>query len=253
MAELTQPELANLIGVSRNTVGSWESGKFYPSIDNIYDLCRELYIPLGELFQIQEEPVSHVADMTAKAVNSLPQNLQNMAYNLVNVLVTQNATDHTNELKENYCFKEMYLEGAAAGAGAMFGDQRTPEQVFVRKSPVANQADAIIQVKGHSMEPEYMDGEYVFVRWSEEAREGDDVIALTNNGAVIKRVGNDILYSVNADCPYVHGADDTVKIFGVVIGKVNDGDIPGREVTDELKDVYAVEWQDHLMKYGYMA
>lgn len=41
---LSQEELADLIGVSRQAVGKWEAGKFYPDIDKL--------VQLGELYSI---------------------------------------------------------------------------------------------------------------------------------------------------------------------------------------------------------
>lgn len=47
---LTQEELAELIGVSRNTIQFWESGKRLPSILNYFWICFYLDIPNFNLF-----------------------------------------------------------------------------------------------------------------------------------------------------------------------------------------------------------
>ena len=39
---LTQEQVAEMVGVTKKTVGSWESGKTRPKIDKIEPLC-ELY------------------------------------------------------------------------------------------------------------------------------------------------------------------------------------------------------------------
>lgn len=59
--ELSQPELAEIMGVSRNTITNWETNRARPDVDIIRDLCCTLGIPLYELFGIQteQETTSH--------------------------------------------------------------------------------------------------------------------------------------------------------------------------------------------------
>lgn len=59
--DLSQPELAKIMGVSRNTITNWENNRARPDVDIIRDLCCTLGIPLYELFGIQtdQETTSH--------------------------------------------------------------------------------------------------------------------------------------------------------------------------------------------------
>lgn len=51
--DLSQPELAKIMGVSRNTITNWENNRARPDVDVVRDLCCTLGIPLYELFGIQ--------------------------------------------------------------------------------------------------------------------------------------------------------------------------------------------------------
>lgn len=51
--EFSQPELAEIMGVSRNTITNWENNRARPDVEMIRDLCCTLGIPLHELFGIQ--------------------------------------------------------------------------------------------------------------------------------------------------------------------------------------------------------
>jgi putative transcriptional regulator len=48
--DLTQEELANLIGVSRQTIGLIESGKYNPTLKLCIDIAKALGKTLNDLF-----------------------------------------------------------------------------------------------------------------------------------------------------------------------------------------------------------
>lgn len=48
--DLTQDELANLTGVTRQTIGLIESGKYNPSLKLCIDICKVLDKTLNDLF-----------------------------------------------------------------------------------------------------------------------------------------------------------------------------------------------------------
>jgi putative transcriptional regulator len=49
--EMTQGELADRIGVTRQTVNAIEQGKYSPSLDVAFRIARVFAIPLEEAFQ----------------------------------------------------------------------------------------------------------------------------------------------------------------------------------------------------------
>jgi putative transcriptional regulator len=54
--DLTQAELAELVGVSRKTINTVENGVFVPSTVLALRLARALAVPVESLFQLPEEP-----------------------------------------------------------------------------------------------------------------------------------------------------------------------------------------------------
>jgi putative transcriptional regulator len=54
-ADLTQAELAALVGVSRKTVNTVENGVFVPSTTLALKLARALGVPVETLFWLSEE------------------------------------------------------------------------------------------------------------------------------------------------------------------------------------------------------
>ncbi|HRX57885.1 MAG TPA: helix-turn-helix transcriptional regulator [Eubacteriales bacterium] len=57
-AELSQQELAEKVGATRQTIGMIEAGKFNPSVRLCISICRALHKTLDELFW-EEEGESH--------------------------------------------------------------------------------------------------------------------------------------------------------------------------------------------------
>lgn len=54
--EMTQAELAERIGVTRQTVIAIEQGRYSPSLEMAFRIARVFGVPLDEVFQYPEEP-----------------------------------------------------------------------------------------------------------------------------------------------------------------------------------------------------
>lgn len=52
--DMTQEQLAEKVGVTRQTIGLIESGNYNPSINLCIDICKALNKTLNDLFWIEE-------------------------------------------------------------------------------------------------------------------------------------------------------------------------------------------------------
>jgi putative transcriptional regulator len=52
---MTQQELADRIGVTRQTVNAIEGNKYSPSLEVAFRIARELDLPLEKVFQYEED------------------------------------------------------------------------------------------------------------------------------------------------------------------------------------------------------
>lgn len=52
--DLSQEELAKIVGVSRNTIGLIEAGKYNPSLNLCISICKALSRTLNDLFWDEE-------------------------------------------------------------------------------------------------------------------------------------------------------------------------------------------------------
>lgn len=53
--DITQQDLANIVGCSRQTISSVEKGKFNPSIELVLKISKALNTPVDELFTLINE------------------------------------------------------------------------------------------------------------------------------------------------------------------------------------------------------
>ena len=53
--EMTQQELANLVGCTRQTIIALESGKYVPSLHLSFKIARVFEVTVEEVFQFEEE------------------------------------------------------------------------------------------------------------------------------------------------------------------------------------------------------
>ncbi|WP_067709756.1 helix-turn-helix transcriptional regulator [Nocardia yamanashiensis] len=55
--EMTQAELADRLGVTRQTVNAIEQGKYSPSLEMAFQIARVFRVPLDDVFEYPEEEV----------------------------------------------------------------------------------------------------------------------------------------------------------------------------------------------------
>ena len=53
--EMTQAELADRVGVTRQTIIAIEQGRYSPSLEMAFQMARVFGVPLDEVFHYQEE------------------------------------------------------------------------------------------------------------------------------------------------------------------------------------------------------
>jgi len=54
--EMTQAELADRVGVTRQTIIAIEQGRYSPTLEMAFRIARALGVPLDEVFEYPEEP-----------------------------------------------------------------------------------------------------------------------------------------------------------------------------------------------------
>ena len=236
--KMSQAELAEMVGVSRNTVAGWETNHSRPDLGSLPALCRALKISLNTFFGQERRRTAeeaHVLDVFFSLeagdresilwqMEALRDRRAEMREKAKHVPLPKTVTLFVNNL------------GAAAGFGAAL-DEAQGEKMILLADRDTERADEIITVCGRSMEPTFLDGEQVLVQHTRELREGEIGIFLVDNEGYIKEYRKDGLHSHNPEYKTMTFHEgQTVRCIGRVIGKLKDEQIPGREQLNRIAE-----------------
>ena len=248
-AGYSQKEIAEKMKVTRNTVINWEAGKYKPDADLFPALCDILDITLNDLFGIHpEERFTPHEKSLIEQYRQISRGGQRIIDHVIRDILEEELRSVETRLDESIIMLDQISTRAAAGAGYDFSDIPVEDYCFVFRDDRNKHADGIIRIKGASMEPVYRDGEAVYVRYADSAEIGDDVICSSSAGLHIKRLGEDGVYSLNTDYPFL--PESEVKIIGKVLGIVSSRDYPNRAEMDSLQEIRADEIREFKEKHG---
>lgn len=219
----SQVELAKILGVGKSTIANYEKGYRSPRQNTIFQLADVFNVSVDDLFPaINSEtpttsPVQAIYDQLTP-----PRQAKALTY-LEKQLLEQNEEEtkinEVSEVIQLYSYN-YYDHPASAGTGQYLNDVRV-EQIEL---PIDVDADFVIPIKGDSMEPDYHDGDLVFIQTSVDLNNGVIGVFNYNGEAYIKQLVIDTeqsyLHSLNPkykDMPITPETD--FRIIGEVVGR----------------------------------
>ena len=245
-AGYSQQELADAMNITRHAIYCWENNSARPDIETIRELTKLLDIPLYELFGLSSESAQGDENKVLGYFRQLNDTGRKITLSFLKNLVRyEGRPQETKIIKADFGRMSYESTAAAAGPGCEYSDVPR-EYRFVRKNNLNRHADTIIRVSGHSMEPQYQDGDLVYVKSSDTADDGDIVICTSADGAVIKQKHGNRLYSLNKDLPYGEKSeDDNVRIQGLVLGIADPDDFARAEEANILEELFHDDGDRH--------
>lgn len=243
---ITQPQLAELLSVSKGAIGNWETDVNSPRSALLYDLFKILHCDANYLFQDETRELYKDAASPEEFEYIIKKyrNLDDFGRETVDTVLTRETKriedirakqkqlsdqqDQIDMLKQRIAteivhrfFLPFYAGLASAGSGEYLFDDIPTDMIEVEDTPTARMADFVIGVNGDSMEPDFCNGEKVFVKKTADLNIGDIGIFLKGNDCYIKELGKDRLISRNKDHDDIW-PDEEIKTVGKVIGKVEE-------------------------------
>ena len=219
---MEQKELAARLGVHKNTVSSWETGRTRPDVTQLPALCEALGLSPYALLGMAEPQPLHTPgeERLIGRYRALAAPFRAHVDAMVASLLQASEAESAPELVA-LPFQPVRL---AAGADAGLRDITEAETLYFRDAPLLRRADGVYKVNGDSMEPTYHDGDLVLVEHIPDGaalRYGEIGAFAVGNESYIKEYRSDGLHSHNEKYPVMRFDDDAaVYLIGRVLGVV---------------------------------
>lgn len=241
---LTQTELGAIIGVAKTTIAGYER-QYEPSAAQLGAIADALSVDITFLLQDEIKNRHETAatpdemEQLVKKYRSLDSYGQEAVDGVLDVeyrrcegerrdRAVKAALLHAQRVEmeaaeditpEDIYTVPIYSMPMSAGTGHEAG-QEYPEDFLLKKRPPRG-TSYIARVNGDSMEPDYHDGDLVFVHATVDIPSGAIGVFFMDGKMWIKELGNGVLISRNPQYPPRRMTDDT-RCQGIVLGVCDD-------------------------------
>lgn len=232
---LKQQEVAKQLGLKANTISNWEQGRTEPNIDTFVKLCNIYKIDCAALLTDAYAFIHTGTDISFQEYDIIKKyrNLDKQGRLHIDTILnweTERIKELSEQQKQNVKIQkeipslriiQYYQRFASAGKGEYLFDDIPTDIIKVKDTPVSRKADFVIGVNGNSMEPDYYDGEKVFVEKTSALEIGEIGIFVQRENCYIKELGKNGLISKNKEYPLITPSED-IHVIGKVLGKVEE-------------------------------
>lgn len=220
--KLTQQEIAKKAKISRTYYADVENSRYNPSFETLESLADVLGVSLSDL--VRDNVTIVQESMTEYRVDNSAESTLVSIYRQLSELGKGKVLDFsTYVLSREKAFTECdyapILGQTAAGAPIEYGDPISmPEMIKVPKN-----TDMVLKINGDSMEPEYSNGDTVFIHTQPDIESGQIGIVEIDGGVTCKKViklnSHIELHSLNKKYNPIIIKGGQFRILGRVIGK----------------------------------
>lgn len=218
--------VAEKIDIPAGSYKKYESGILNPGVPvviklaDFYGVSADYLLGRTEIKAMAGTSPAEQLDVTAaeqeiiRRYAEFPEDLRLLLLDTIRKLV--GLPDDVGEVRPVIVFTRCHRMKASAGAGFDLENDDEWRDIRIYDCPEAYQADFAVEVDGASMEPDYHDGDIVFVKLSEDVPVGAVGLFIHDGKGYIKERGEKCLISRNPEYENICGECRTV---GAVIGK----------------------------------
>ncbi len=243
---MTQEDLAYKLGITKSAIANYESETSHPKEPILYKLFSVLSVDANYLYQdidgmtpsdilltddeilflnlfreldsYQRETIRMIMEresiysntLKGKTSNNIPVISEDIAYYADKERVAKTKDSNIIHIYP-------YMHNIASAGTSLYSDDIPVDTISV---PYMKDADFIIGVSGDSMEPEFHNGDLLYIKKTDQLNLDEIGIFSKNNNIYIKKVGRDRLISINRAYPDIYPEDGNINTIGRVLGKV---------------------------------
>lgn len=240
--ELSQPQLAAMLGITKNSITNWETGVSRPELNMIPKLCQALGITADAFFDMPagRQTLTQPEQEHMRLYRSLDIYKQHS----VDALMISMIENERLAFRDNCvnAFSQLPREALppSAGTGTPLQDTYERATIFLRNSRNVCRADTVVTVSGDSMLPTFNSGDDLLVEFTPELQPGEIGIFVIAGEAFVKEYQPDGLHSHNPKYKTIHpGPDDNFRCVGRVLDVVTKDMYPTAQELDVLNEVYS--------------
>lgn len=193
--KMTQQQLGDKIGANKASISQWENGVYTPDAKNLSALAKALSVSVFWLMDGKGDPAGQNLEIAPPDIHRIP----------VISYVQAGIWTETSEIRE-YDGNLVYITT----------DLELGERAFA------------IELKGHSMEPEFVEGDIVLIDPDEHPHPGDFVVAKNGEEAATfkkyrpRGIGEDgqevfELVPLNEDFPTMRSDRQHIQVIGTMV------------------------------------
>jgi len=223
LSGFSQAELARKSGVAASTISSMiNRNNDRVAIEMLLKLCEALDCDINEYIDSVREDLSFDKKSISFASHEIQhikkyRTLDEHGKEAVNSILDIEAK-RCEDNQSVYLFRRLSENKASAGAGFDLNDPDQWSSIQVVDTPEARQADFAVEVEGASMEPDYYDGDIVYISLASEVPIGQVGLFIKNGKGYIKEAGKNCIISRNPEYDDIFPDDGNIECKGRVIG-----------------------------------
>lgn len=222
-----QSELAEMLGITPQAYQRYEYGTSEPNGDgfiilaDFYGVSADYLLGRTDIKAMAGTSPAEQLDVTVteqemiERYTQLPEEWRLIFLDIIKKLAGV-PDDAVLDTRPVIVFTRCHRMKASAGMGFDLENDDEWREVRIYDCQEAHDADFAVEVDGDSMEPDYHDGEIVFVKLADEVPVGAVGLFIHDGKGYIKERGEKCLISRNPDYPDIHGE---CCVVGAIIGK----------------------------------
>lgn len=235
---LTQTELGEMVGVTGSAITNYEKETSHPKEQIIYKLMETLKVDANYLFQDAVKLPKVKNDITLAEYEYIKKyrTLDPYGKEIIDFVLTKEAErvaemkaslEHSNAIEfqpipssQKTRTLNYYQRLASAGTGQLVFDDVPVDLIEIPDIPEYRKVKYAIGVNGQSMEPLYYDGDILLVEPRKEIDIGEIGIFIVDGDSFVKKLGRNMLISVNEDYSDIPITEET-HCLGLVVDKIS--------------------------------